>query len=194
VQTQSQAAPGDLEYVRRFINTWSIPNQTRVETDVLPLLVSDEQAWAHELSPYPRNASDNLETLLTLRSDLRKTCANHDFDSEVLNAWFKQVPLRVRLESDDGLTTMRLEPVQATYTGHILAIVANAMASGEWSRLKTCGDCQWAFYDHTRNGKKRWCGMSKGGPEGRACGTIAKVSAFRQRAAEKAKALENAGR
>ena len=85
-----------------------------------------------------------------------------------------------------GVTTLSVISAEATYVGHILAAVANAIASGAWSRLKTCGDCQWAFYDHTRNGSKRWCGMTKGGPNGRACGTIAKVSAFRSRAAAKA--------
>ncbi|WP_371916672.1 CGNR zinc finger domain-containing protein [Pseudomonas sp. ATCC PTA-122608] len=68
---------------------------------------------------------------------------------------------------------------------YILAIVANAINCAQWSRLKTCGDCQWAFYDHTRSASKRWCGMSKGGPQGRACGTIAKVRAFREREVRK---------
>lgn len=182
----NQIAPGELEEVRRFINTWSIPNQTRIETDELPHWASDPQAWARELSPCPLQSGDHLDTLLELRLALRKTCANHDHDSEALNIWFDKMPLSAFIESIEGLTHMRLKPAQRTYTGHILAIVANAIASGEWSRLKTCGDCQWAFYDHTRNGNKRWCGMSKGGPDGRACGTIAKVTAFRMRAAGKA--------
>ncbi|WP_429448818.1 CGNR zinc finger domain-containing protein [Paraburkholderia sp. 40] len=42
--------------------------------------------------------------------------------------------------------------------------------------------------DHTRNGSKRWCSMTKGGPDGRACGTIAKVAAYRAREATKANA------
>jgi predicted RNA-binding Zn ribbon-like protein len=36
------------------------------------------------------------------------------------------------------------------------------------------------FYDHTRNASKRWCLMNAGGPNGRACGTIAKVRRYRQ--------------
>jgi predicted RNA-binding Zn ribbon-like protein len=73
----------------------------------------------------------------------------------------------------------------------MVTAVAQAVASGEWLRLKTCPDCQWAFYDHTRNGSKRWCGMTKGGPDGRACGTIAKVSAYRERAREAAARKNN---
>jgi predicted RNA-binding Zn ribbon-like protein len=186
MQAHNQTAPGELEDVRRFLNSWSIPNQTRVATDELPRLSSDPQAWACELSPCPLRPGDPLETLLELRQALRKTCANHENDGEALNTWFSKVPLSACIESIGGRTRVRLKPAHSTYTGHILAIVANAIASGEWLRLKTCGDCQWAFYDHTRNGNKRWCGMSKGGPEGRACGTIAKVAAFRKRAAGKA--------
>lgn len=186
MQAHNQAAPGELESVRRFINTWSIPNQTRIETDSLPLLASDPEAWRSELSLYPRHRSDSLGKLLDLRSDLRKSCESPDANSEKLNAWFSRVALSVRVEPVGDVTTLNVMSVEATYVGHILAAVANAIASGAWSRLKTCGDCQWAFYDHTRNGSKRWCGMTKGGPDGRACGTIAKVSAFRLRAAAKA--------
>ena len=42
-------------------------------------------------------------------------------------------------------------------------------------RLKACPDCRWVFYDNSRNGSKRWCGMYAGEEGGRACGTIAKV-------------------
>jgi predicted RNA-binding Zn ribbon-like protein len=186
MQAHNQTAPGELEEVRRFINSWSIPNQTRIETDELPRWASDPQAWARELSPCSRQSDDDLDTLLALRRALRDTCAHHEGDGKALNVWFSQVPLLAAIESGDSMSHVRLKPAHGTYTGHLLAIVANAIAAGEWARLKTCGDCQWAFYDHTRNGSKRWCGMSKGGPDGRACGTIAKVTAFRKRAADKA--------
>ncbi|MGQ0418393.1 CGNR zinc finger domain-containing protein, partial [Bacillus sp. HC-TM] len=45
--------------------------------------------------------------------------------------------------------------------------------------LKACPDCRWVFYDHSRNGSKRWCGMYAGEEGGRACGTIAKVKNYR---------------
>lgn len=184
--TPNQAAPGDLEEVRRFINTWVIPNQTRVETDLLPSLVGDPRAWERELSAYPLQADDSLGMLLALRQDLRIACADHGSEGIALNPWFAQTPLRARIETVDGEPVVALKPAQLSYAGHIVAIVVNAVAHSSWSRLKTCDDCRWAFYDHTRSANKRWCGMSKGGPEGRACGTIAKVRAFRERKAKKA--------
>ncbi len=46
--------------------------------------------------------------------------------------------------------------------GLVLAHVAQAMIDGSWMRLKICPgrDCEWAFYDHSRNGSSRWCSMS----------------------------------
>jgi predicted RNA-binding Zn ribbon-like protein len=36
------------------------------------------------------------------------------------------------------------------------------MINGSWARMKICPgrDCEWAFYDHSRNGSSRWCSMS----------------------------------
>jgi predicted RNA-binding Zn ribbon-like protein len=60
--------------------------------------------------------------------------------------------------------------------GRIVALVAAAMADGTWPRLKVClaDDCQWAFYDLSRNRSAVWCDM-------RVCGNRHKVRAFRER-------------
>jgi predicted RNA-binding Zn ribbon-like protein len=58
----------------------------------------------------------------------------------------------------------------------LLAIVATAVAGGTWERLKACPreDCEWAFYDRTKNRSGRWCRMDQ-------CGNLAKAKAFRER-------------
>ena len=45
-----------------------------------------------------------------------------------------------------------------------------------WARLKACPaeDCQWAFYDHSRNRSGTWCEIGK-------CGNRAKARRFRER-------------
>jgi predicted RNA-binding Zn ribbon-like protein len=60
--------------------------------------------------------------------------------------------------------------------GMLLAITAEAMILGSWSRLKICPghDCGWAFYDHSRNRSGRWCSMS-------VCGGRAKAQAHYRR-------------
>lgn len=187
MKTPSQAAPAEFEDIRRFLNTWLIPNQTRLETDLLPVLISDTERWQLEVSTYPLHPLDRLDTLLALRADLRRTCVDHSLDSTVLNPWFETTPLLARVRPTEGSHHLHFEPVQKTYASYIIAKVANAVGCASWPRFKTCGDCQWAFYDPTRSANKRWCGMTKGSPDGRACGTIAKVRAFRAREATKAR-------
>jgi predicted RNA-binding Zn ribbon-like protein len=62
--------------------------------------------------------------------------------------------------------------------GGLLARVATAMGDGTWQRLKACSaeDCQWAFYDGSRNRSGVWCTMQT-------CGNRAKARSFRQRKA-----------
>ena len=58
----------------------------------------------------------------------------------------------------------------------LLAIVAEARVNGTWERLKACPreDCEWAFYDHSKNRSGRWCKME-------VCGNVEKARAFRER-------------
>jgi predicted RNA-binding Zn ribbon-like protein len=58
----------------------------------------------------------------------------------------------------------------------LLVSVRDAQADGTWSRLKICrnSDCQWAFYDRSRNHQGVWCDMA-------ICGNRLKNRAFRAR-------------
>ncbi|MFF3412973.1 CGNR zinc finger domain-containing protein [Streptomyces sp. NPDC002742] len=60
--------------------------------------------------------------------------------------------------------------------GRILSIVGLAFFEGTWRRLKVCPaeDCQWAFYDHSKNRSGQWCQMAE-------CGNRAKGRSFRAR-------------
>ncbi|MCY0389299.1 CGNR zinc finger domain-containing protein [Robbsia sp. Bb-Pol-6] len=63
---------------------------------------------------------------------------------------------------------LRVAHADPIFVAFVPSMVANAILTSEWRRLKTCAGCRRVFYDHTRNGSKRWCGMTKGGPDGRA--------------------------
>ncbi len=58
----------------------------------------------------------------------------------------------------------------------LLLIIRDAQRDGTWSRLKACGndECQWAFYDRSRNHGGTWCEMSS-------CGNKLKNREFRAR-------------
>ena len=58
----------------------------------------------------------------------------------------------------------------------LLLIMRDAQRDGSWARLKACAndECQWAFYDRSRNHGGTWCEMS-------ACGNKLKNRDFRAR-------------
>jgi predicted RNA-binding Zn ribbon-like protein len=58
----------------------------------------------------------------------------------------------------------------------LVADVYRAHASGDWVRLKACAnpDCQWIYYDGSRNRSGRWCSMNE-------CGEVMKARAYRRR-------------
>lgn len=162
----AQAAPGRLELVRELLNSWRIPNDTRVPAD----LFGRTLAGRHGAS------SREAAAVRALRDDLRACVEAPDRAEARLNAWIR----RLRVSPVVAKGAVRFDSRGAT-PGRILGIVLAAIADGQWPRLKACPDCRWVFYDHTRNGGKRWCLMNAGGPQGRACGTIAKVRRYRER-------------
>jgi len=84
----------------------------------------------------------------------------------------------IRVEvHDDGQAYARpaKQGVPALFA-RLLAAVADAQCAGTWDRLKACAadDCQWAFYDSSRNQSRTWCSME-------VCGNRAKTRAYRAR-------------
>jgi predicted RNA-binding Zn ribbon-like protein len=158
-----QAAPGDLEQVRALLNTWRIANDTRAEVDDL---------------------ADRPGPLRDLRDDLRAVVEGASEPDRTLTDWIVRLDLRAHVV--DGRVAFRHAAGDA---GDILSAVLAAIVTGTWTRLKTCPDCHWAFYDHTRNGSKRWCMMAPSGPGSRGCGNIAKVRRHRARARAERPAL-----
>ncbi len=149
----AQVAPGALEAVRSLLNTWLIPNDTRTPTDIF----------------------DGPEDLRRIRDTIREAIERRR--PELLDPLVRRAGLRPRV------TACGLQWTGRGPGAEILAAVLDAVVNGTWARLKACPDCRWIFYDHTRNGGKRWCLMTAGGPSGRSCGSIAKVRAHRRRAA-----------
>lgn len=162
-------APGALEDVRTLLNTWVIPNHTRRPEDHF-----DEYAIGHRLS------ASRQQLMKELRDDLRQVVGRAADSAATVNRWIDRLDIRPCV-SDEGIEfTHRSGPA-----GDIVSAVLSAIADRRWHRLKACPDCQWVFYDHSRNASKRWCLMSAGGPDGRSCGSIAKVRAHRERTGSK---------
>ena len=174
-------APGELELVRRFLNTWRIDDGTREPADELPWLLRDRRAWEERFPGWPPGPGDDEELLERLRGDLRGALGVPEGWKERLNGWLGGYPLVARVVEEDHRASVRYEPApEAGFAGWVLAAVARSVEDGIFSRLKACPDCRWVFYDKSRSRTRVWCGMYAG-EGGRACGTIAKVRSYRQR-------------
>ncbi|MES5927654.1 CGNR zinc finger domain-containing protein [Bacillus mycoides] len=170
--SQNQEAPNQLEIIREFLNTWRIPNDTRNPIDQFQMIddviTFREKYWNEEL------AFHTLDELKQFREDIRSAVE----EQGMLQKWFEKYSFRVCVA--ENMEDITYEPIGENnlYT-KMLQIILKAINQKQWGRLKACPDCRWVFYDHSRNGSKRWCGMYAGGEEGRACGTIAKVKNYR---------------
>jgi predicted RNA-binding Zn ribbon-like protein len=116
-----------------------------------------------------------------LRDDLRSMLDGSVWPNR-LQQWLERFPPVVDIMiTAAGTTVCHAAAPKSGVAGWMLAAVVDAIADDTWTRLKRCPDCQWIFYDRSRNRSKIWCDMLSGGAGGRSCGTIAKVNRYRQR-------------
>jgi predicted RNA-binding Zn ribbon-like protein len=87
--------------------------------------------------------------------------------------------LEARFPADGGWRLEPRAPGLAGSLGRLIAILVEAMADGSWSRIKACSadNCQWVFYDTSKNRSGHWCSM-------RVCGNREKARQFRARRRE----------
>ena len=64
--------------------------------------------------------------------------------------------------------------VSADPISDVIAVALTTMLDGTWRRLKVCRNCQWAFYDTSKNRSGSWCSMQL-------CGNRLKTRAYRTR-------------
>jgi predicted RNA-binding Zn ribbon-like protein len=175
-------APGDLDLVRRFVNTIDLEDGRDELGDPEQLAV-----WltANGLAgPGDRFGPADLERAREVREALRALLlanAGHGLRPgavETLNRAASAAPLAVRFDPDGkaGLEAGVAGVERAV--GRLLAVAHTATLDGTWARLKACANdtCQWAFYDASKNRSGRWCTMD-------ACGNLMKARAYRRRQA-----------
>jgi predicted RNA-binding Zn ribbon-like protein len=175
-------APGDLELIRQFVNTYDVESAWDGLGSPAELA-----AWLGErrlIRERSRLTDADLATARAFREALRDVLAANAGHAEAeaanraLDHLAAHYPVRVRL--DGGA---RLEPSGgrgvAPAIGRLLGAMYDAVTLGTWGRLKVCrnDECQWAFYDHSRNRSGAWCRMA-------ACGNLMKARAFRARHAQ----------
>jgi predicted RNA-binding Zn ribbon-like protein len=177
---EERIAPHRLDLVMDFVNT--------ADEDSGELLHGPEDLarWLRrrELIAGGEDVSAaDYARALELREALRSTMLanNGGPEDETAGALLEKAARRGELSVRFRDGTSLLEPCAGGLDGALaamLAPVAEAMSDGTWARVKACraDDCQWAFYDFSRNRSGTWCDMA-------VCGNRAKVRAYRSRAA-----------
>jgi predicted RNA-binding Zn ribbon-like protein len=175
-----KTAPAPLDLVQRFVNSVNLlrggdeltsPDELRAWLAERELIDADERVTTADL----RRALDVREGLRELLSANAGLLLDEDRVAR-LDEVAARAGVRVAFAADGSA---ELVPTRGGVDGalaRVLAIVAGAVESGDWERLKACSrdECRWAFYDRAKNRSGRWCEMS-------VCGNVEKARAFRER-------------
>jgi predicted RNA-binding Zn ribbon-like protein len=177
--------PHELDLAIDFVNTLDI------ESDSDALATTDGLAdWLHArglLSPggAALGEADRLQAV-DLREALRSLMLSNngeprdDRASAALELAARRGDLGVHFAPGDSVSLAPAEQGVAGALARVLVPVAQAIGDGSWQRVKACRapDCEWAFYDRSRNRSGVWCEMA-------VCGNRTKVRAYRERAPRK---------
>jgi predicted RNA-binding Zn ribbon-like protein len=159
-------APGRLELLQRFLNSWNHdlpPDWDRLGTG------QKARSWLREhglVRPGTRISSADSARLRTLREAIRSLIvANTDgnVDASSVAAIRDASPTAELVVTIDESGRTRLEPNRPGLDGAVailLGIVHEAQLTGEWSRFKACRQCEYAFFDRSKNRSATWCAMS----------------------------------
>jgi predicted RNA-binding Zn ribbon-like protein len=173
-------APGRLELLQRFVNTYNhdFPRDwDRIGTP------EKARAWLREkglVAPGDRISDADVARLRELREAIRALAiANHGGQpaaaaTDTIRRVAGTAQLSVAID-DTGRTA--LEPPRRGVDGAVatlLGILHEEQLTGQWSRLKGCRQCEYAFFDRSKNRSAAWCSMS-------ICGNRTKNRAYYRR-------------
>jgi predicted RNA-binding Zn ribbon-like protein len=176
----TKPAPGELEVLRNFVNTYDLMDKTdAIDT---PESLRDWLAARGLIARTERLDEDDVRQARSVREAIRSLLlANNGFDVdpralEMLNNAARGAEVVVGF-GEAG--TPQLSPVRPGFAGalgRLLGVALGSMADGTWRRLKACPaeDCEFAFYDASKNRSGTWCTME-------VCGNRAKARNYRAR-------------
>jgi predicted RNA-binding Zn ribbon-like protein len=159
-------APGRLELLQRFVNTHNHdfpPDWDRIGTP------KKAQAWLRQkrlLGGSHRISESDAARLRELREALRAlVLANHGGDldrgaTDVLRTASRDARLSVTIDAEGRSSLASANRGVEGAVATLLGILHEAQLSGDWSRLKGCRQCGYAFFDRSKNRSAAWCAMS----------------------------------
>lgn len=169
----------EAELLVDFVNTRDLEEGTDAIADPGGLAT-----WAAAHAGCARGEEPDAEShreLLALRESLRALLrANNggtasEGDLEPLREAVARSRYRPTLGPGGRLALGPAGAGAAALEARLLLAVERLQAQGAWQRLKACpaDDCQWAFFDGSRNRSRTWCSMEE-------CGNRAKTRRYRR--------------
>ena len=175
-----KTAPEPLQLVQRFVNSIDLEDgEDELDSpEALRAWLAERELMAARASVSPADLRRTLDVREGLRALLLRN-NGLEFDRELVERLDRAAARAGVRVSFSAAAEPALAPAVDGVDGslaRLLAIVGTAVADGSWERLKACPreDCEWAFYDRTKNRSGRWCRMDQ-------CGNLAKARAFRER-------------
>jgi predicted RNA-binding Zn ribbon-like protein len=165
---ESKPAPMPLLRVQGFLNTLDLDTATDLLAEPAP--ARDWLTDAGLIGAGGEVTESDLELAREVRDCLRELMQDDGdapdreaADLEALRRLTAEHSARLTV-GDDGV--LGLEGAGSGNLGEglfqLLLIIRAAQVDGTWSRLKMCAnpDCQWVFYDRSRNQQGNWCDMA----------------------------------
>ena len=169
-------APGRLELLQRFINTHNhdFPSDwDRIGT------AEKAGTWLREkglVAAADRVSDADAARLRALREAIRALLVAHRRAeaADTIRAVSSGAQLNVVVQPTGRAV---LEAAAGGVDGAVatlLGILHEAQLTGDWQRMKACRQCEYAFFDRSKNRSAAWCAMS-------ICGNRTKNRAYYRR-------------
>lgn len=178
---EAKPAPDPLRRVQAFINT--LDRESGQDRLANP---ADAASWLIGqglLGDGVTPSRSDLEAFIAVREGLRALVIHNTGGRapdagalEPLRRLAAGVPARLRVGDTGDLEVVPDGGAGSDQLLSLLLVVKDAQRDGSWVHLKACAneDCQWAFYDRSRNHGGTWCDMAS-------CGNKLKNREFRAR-------------
>jgi predicted RNA-binding Zn ribbon-like protein len=173
-------APGELEVVRKFVNTHDVEDET--DSIATPGALRDWLAERGLIARTERLDEEDVRKAHSVREAIRSLLLANNGEEldpraiETLNNAARHAELVVTFDGDGEPQLSPVRPGLDGALGRLLAVAHRAQVDGTWERLKACAaeDCWFAFYDASKNRSGTWCSMDS-------CGNRVKARRYRAR-------------
>jgi len=150
----------DPKWVRDFLAKWGLPAHFAITVDQSSELIELRSLLSQAATAINQHGRPTAEQI------------------EQINRRLAATPLQSQLQEHDDSFRLSVSPVSNDWSAvlyQITASFADLLAVRDIKRLKRCDnpDCQWIFYDESKNSTRRWCCNT--------CASLIKVRRFRSK-------------